>query len=203
MPALAVATAQAPCAGTVRGMTSMAPGQVATPHTLLDAATLAAATDVQLAHTEAALRAEQHRRALDDCDLDAVLEQAFVDGFAASGAPTIPWMERGLLFVPGYIRYKSSTSHDCTFATVNDAWSWECAELVRDVMRQVPGPKVLKQSMSIVMPAESMQVDVVAATSKQGAACQMRHVTSYQVRSGQLVVVTTRAKVVAGHTRSR
>jgi hypothetical protein len=182
--------------------TSTAPGQVATPLCLVPADVLAAASDAQLAQTVAAVLAEQHRRALADADLDALTEEAFATGFGPDGRPRRPWLAAGLVFCPGWIRYKSRTSHDCEFVAAGDVWVWEHPGVVRDVMRQVPGPKVVKQSVTIVLADEGLVLDQVAASAKQGAACQMTRAASYQVRAGELVAVTTRARAKPTHSRT-
>lgn len=66
-------------------MTSLAPGLVATPSSLLTLEELGAASNVQLAHTIAAVLAVQHQRATSSGDIDALIEQAFADGFTGRG----------------------------------------------------------------------------------------------------------------------
>lgn len=179
----------------------MAAGQVPTPLSMLSAAQVSSASDSQLAQTAAAILAEQHRRAVEGNDLDAVVEEAFVDGFDHSGHPKEPWMAGGLLICPGYIRYKSATSHLCAYVSVEGHWVWESARIVTDVVRQVPGPKTFKQAISIVSPEEGMRLDLVHSESKQGAACQMKKATSYQIRNGELVAVSTRTRAPQGHRK--
>lgn len=182
--------------------TSTAPGQVPTPQSLVPADVLAAATDAELAQTAAAVQAEQHRRALADADLDALLEEAFVAGFGPDGRPARPWLAAGLVFCPGWIRYRSRTAHDCEFVAVGDVWVWEHPGMVKDVMRQVPGGKVVKQSITIVFADEGLVLDQVAAASRQGSACQMTRAASFQVRAGELVAVTARVRAKQGHSRT-
>lgn len=181
--------------------TSMAPGQTSVDQSLLPAAAVTGATDAQLAQTAAAILAEQHRRAVEDNDIAAVMEDAFVAGFDHSGHALEPWLQRGLLICPGHVRYKSATSHLCSYVSVEGEWVWESSALVTDVVRQVPGPKTFKQSVSIVVPHEGMRLDLVHSESKQGAACQMKKATSYQVRGGELVEVSTRARAPKGKSR--
>jgi hypothetical protein len=181
-------------------MTSTAPGQYFTSESLLAEPELAAAPDLALNHTIAAILAEQHRRALSGGDLDAQLEQAFLDGFTGKGEPGRPWITGGLLFCPGMRRDKSATSHECCFVSVDGRWVWE-VETVADVMRQVPGPRTLKQSITVVHAVEGMTFDVVASASRSGSGCQMRKASSYQIRSGQLVETATRARAPQGHSR--
>lgn len=179
----------------------MAPGQVPTPQSLLTEQALRAASDDELAHTAAAVLAEQHRRALEDKDMPAVLEEAFVLGFASNGQPNVPWIADGLLFCPGWIRFKSATSHECSFASSDGKWVWEHEAQIEDEMRQVPGPKVVKQSITVLTVHEGLELDVVASASRSGGPCQMKKVVSYQVRGGELVPVSTRARAPQGHSR--
>lgn len=182
--------------------TSMAPGHFPTPQSLLSPQDLRAASETALAHTAAAILGEQHRRALSDSDLGSLVEEAFATGFTMDGKPRPPWIAGGLLFCPGWIRYRSRTSHDCEFISVGETWVWECPQVAVDDIRQVPGAKVVKQSITVVTPVEGMTLDQVAASSKQGSACQMSKATSYLVRAGELVAVKTRARVTGGHNRS-
>lgn len=182
-------------------MTSFAPGQVPVAQALVSPEALTAASDAELSHTAAAILNEQHRRALDGLDVDAMVEQAFLHGFAGDGRPHVPWLTGGLLVCPGYIRYRSTTSHDCVFITADDQWVWQHESVIHDLMRQVPGPKVVKQSITILTPREGMEVDVVTSTSRGGGPCQMKQVTSWQVRGGEIAQVTSRRKAPEGHTR--
>lgn len=181
-------------------MTSRAPGQGLLDASLIGSAALCEATDEQLAHTVAAIQAEQHQRALDTNDIDALVEQAFLDGFTSRGEAAHPWLHGGLLICPGYIRYKSATSHDCQFVSVDGEWVWTTNQILFDGMRDVPGPKTLKHAVTIVHADEGMTFDVVSSTAKSGASCQMKNATSYQVRSGTLVAVNTRARAPKGHS---
>lgn len=184
---------------TIVKVTSRAPGQMPTPQSLLSEETLLGADDVALAHTMAAIMAVQHRRAIEDGDVDSMLEQAFVDGFSGRGDAYPPWVENGLLFCPGMRRDKSATSHECTFVSVDDSWVWEAPGTIKDVMRQVPGPKTVKQSITILLVTEGAKVDMVESDSRSGGPCQMKRARSFQIRAGQLVEVNTRSRPTSGH----
>jgi hypothetical protein len=110
-----------------------------TPDTLLADEQLAAASDTELAHTVAAILWVQHQRALTGGDIDSMVEQAFVDGFTGKGEAVAPWIDGGLLFCPGMRRDKSTTSHECTFVSIDGRWVWDHGNVIRDEMRQVPG----------------------------------------------------------------
>ena len=172
---------------------------MATPAALLDEAQLRDASDVQLAHTVAAVLAEQHRRALAGGDIEAMVEQAFIDGFTSRGEATAPWLEGGLLFCPGMRRDKSATSHECTFVSIDGRWVWDHGNVTVDTMRQIPGAKVVKQSITVLPALEGSKIDMVASTSKSGAPCQMRKARSFQVRAGELVEVEGRVRAPQGH----
>lgn len=180
-------------------MTSRAPGQAHTPDALLTDAQLAAASDTELAHTVAAILATQHHRAITGGDVDAMLEEAFIDGFDRKGDAVAPWVAAGLLFCPGMRRDKSATSHECTFVSVDDRWVWEHGNVLRDDMRQVPGPRTFKQSVTIIPVLEGSKVDMVNSTSRSGSSCQMRKARSFQVQAGALVEVAARARAEQGH----
>jgi hypothetical protein len=180
-------------------MTSRAPGQADTPATLLSEAQLAAASDAELAHTVAAILYEQHQRAITAGDIDAVLEQAFIDGFDRKGDAIAPWVDGGLLFCPGMRRDKSATSHECTFVSVDDRWVWDHGNVLRDDMRHVPGPKTFKQSITIVPALEGSKIDMVNSTSRSGSDCQMRKARSFQLQGGILVEVAARSRPGQGH----
>lgn len=178
---------------------SMAPGQGSLSDSLISNELLTAASYDQLSHTAAALLAELHRRAVEDNDISAVMEEAFLEGFGSPGEANLPWIHQGLLICPGYIRHKSAQSHECSFANINNKWAWEADELIADTMRQLPGARVVRHSISILAPVEGMEIDVVESAARGGTKCQMRKVTSYQVRSGKLEQVTSRARSSAGH----
>lgn len=185
-------------------MTSLMPatgptaGRQPAAELLLDAATLAAATDAQLDLAVGALLAEQHRRALAFGDLPALVEQAFTDGFTSRGEAALPWLVNGLLICPGHIRYKSATSHDCCFVSAEKDWVWEKSP-VHDEMRQIPGPKTHKQSITILFADEGLAIDVVESSAASGGGCQMKRVRSFQVRNGTLAATTIRARPTGGH----
>jgi len=184
--------------GTVRAVTSLAAGQIPTPYSLLPAATLAAASEVELANTIAAILAEQHQRALSGGDLDALVEQAFVDGFTRTGQATPPWLSGGWLICPGYRRDRSATSHECCFVSVDGRWVWELSPAA-DVVRQVPGPKSHTQTVTVVFVEEGAKIDMVSSASRSGSSCQMRSARSFQIRAGELVEVAIRARKPDGH----
>lgn len=182
-------------------MPSYAPGQVPTPLSLVSDRDLTEATDAQLSHTAYALRTESHRRALEGGDLEALVEQAFLDGFTSANQACAPVVVDGFLICYGTHRARSQTSHDCTFVSINGQWVWEASPLA-DVMRTVPGAKPVRMSVSVLVAEEGTEVDLVSSTARQGGGCQMKEVHSYQVVLGELVQVATRARAAASGHRS-
>jgi hypothetical protein len=173
-------------------MTSWAPGQGDRDATLLPAAAIADATTEQLHATISAMSGELHDRALAGGDLDALVEQAFLDGFTANGVPLMPWIHDGILVCPGYRKARSASSHDCSFVSLDGTWVWAAPNKLVDAMRDVPGAKSHRCSITLVVAQEGMQVDAVTSKSRAGGGCQMVSAQSFQVRGPELVHVTTR-----------
>jgi len=173
-------------------MTSWAPGQGDRLATLLPDEVIVAATDEQIHATMSALAGELHARALAGGDLEAIAEQAFVDGFTAKGVPLMPWLAGGLLICPGYKKSRSATSHDCSFVSLDGTWVWDAPNKLVDIIRDVPGAKAHTCSVTVVVPTEGMRVDAVTSKSRGGGPCQMASAHSFQVRGAELVEVSTR-----------
>lgn len=167
---------------------------------LLDTETLLAATLGQLSTTIEVLRGEQIRRALEESDPVAVAEDAFTDsGFDGRGNPAAPYLHRGLLVCPGMKAEKSKTSHDCVFVSLDDSWAWEHPDAIFDEMRQLPGTKVVRRSVTIFAAYEGMTYDVVTSTARGGGRCQMANVRSFEVRGDSVVETRARTRAAAGH----
>lgn len=175
-------------------MTTYAPGLAPTPASLLSEADLAAADEDALWQTAAAIQAQLHQRAIEGRDLEAMVEDAFASGFSGAGEAHAPWLDGGLLFAPGAVKYRSRTSHDCTFVSVDDVWVWDCDDVLHDLMRDKPGTKTHKLAITVLAANEGSKIDMVTSTSRAGAKCQMKKVRSFQVRHGQLVEVAARAR---------
>jgi hypothetical protein len=107
-----------------------------------------------------------------------------------------PWIDAGLLFGPRMRRDKSASSHECTFVSIDDRWVWEHGIVIKDEMRQVPGPRTTKQSLTVLPGLEGSKVDMVMSASRSGSSCQIRRGRSFQVRNGTLVEVATRSRLV-------
>jgi hypothetical protein len=153
-----------------------------------------ALTDLELAAVSTAVVQEQHRRALEAADIEAIVKQAFEDGFAPStGLPRDPWLHGGLLICPGSRIDKSATSHECGFVSIGERWVWESEDKVHDVVRNLPGPRPVMRSVSIVAPWEGMEVDLVISRMRTGVHT-MKNARSFVVTNGKLELVATRAK---------
>lgn len=158
------------------------------------------ATPEALTATIQALTGEQVRRALADAEPAAVAEDAFEGaGFDFRGNPVAPYLFQGLLVCPGVKVEKSKTSHDCVFVSIGKEWVWESPDAVHDDMRQLPGTKVVKRSVTIVPVYEGLEYDVVASEARGGGRCQMKTVRSFEVRGGALVETKARTRGASSH----
>jgi hypothetical protein len=145
--------------------------------------------------------AEQHRRALEACDPEALVREGFSEGFTTAGMPRDPWIYNGILVCCGAKNDRSATSHECAFVSIGEKWVWECQERFYDEVRNVPGPKPIMRSVTLCAVHEGMEVDLVTSQLRTGVHT-MKNVRSFQVVGGELVLVGTRAQR-ADHRRER
>lgn len=157
-------------------------------------------SDLELVAVASAVAAEQHRRALEAADIDAIVKQAFVDGFTAQGLPRDPWLQSGLLICPGARVDKSATSHECGFVSIGDTWVWESPDKVLDSVRHLPGPRPVMRSVSVCTPWEGMELDLVISKMRTGVH-SMKQVRSFVVHDGALELVAARARKENGAHR--
>jgi hypothetical protein len=155
--------------------------------------TVSAWNDLELTAVAAAIIEEQHQRALEAADIDAIVKQAFQDGFTAAGMPRDPWLHGGLLVCCGTKIDKSATSHECAFVAIGERWVWESESKVYDVVRNIPGPKPIMRSVSVCTPWEGMELDLVVSRMRTGVH-QMKQARSFLVREGKLELVATRVR---------
>ena len=165
---------------------------------LVSTPALLAASDDQLAVTIGLLVEEQQRRAVAGGDLGALAAEGFAGGFDSKGVAKVPYLRGGLLVCPGSKSERSKSSHDCVFTSVAGCWVWEHPDAVFDEMRQLPGVKVVRQSVTIVPAFEGLEFDVVCSQARSGP-CEMRTARSFAVREGRLVETKTRSRPPAGH----
>ena len=182
-------------------MPTMSTAPTYAEHLLLDADTVATATDLELAYTIAELLDEQRRRALAGGDLVEIANECFdTRGFDGRGTPRAAYVRDGLLVCPGAKLEKSASSHDCTFVSVDDVWVWEHGEIVLDERRQLPGgQRVIHQTVTILPALEGMEFDVVSSTARSGGPCQMKTARSFKISHGELLETRTRARAPQGH----
>lgn len=151
---------------------------------------LAVLGDAELAALLAACRVEQHRRAEEAGDPEAIAVTAFATAFS-SAVPALPFRQGPYIACPGGTRKanKARTSHECRFVAVGDVWAWGSEACAHDsVYRADDGMRAL----TLVVPYDGMAVDVVDCKMRAG-----RHeriaVHSFTVRDGDVVPVRSRA----------
>lgn len=149
-------------------------------------------TDAQLAQLALHIEEEQHRRALNAADPDALTEEGFNSLFDNKDRALPPIIQGGILICAGSVRWKSATSHDCSFVRVDSEWIWEHGDLLNDEVRNIPAkPKAHMKSVSLLPAISGMKVDV-ASGKKSTAGHKTTSVTSYTVQNGELVLVSAR-----------
>jgi len=144
-----------------------------------------------LEHIRAALE-EQRRRAADAGDFEAICETGFTQGFDTKGHARTPIVTNGLLVCYGSVVEKSSMSHDCTFAHIEENWVWEHPETLHDDVRKRPERgREHQRSVSILAATEGMEFDLITSKMRNGVH-QMQSVRSYRIENGKIELVKTR-----------
>lgn len=144
---------------------------------------------------------EQHRRAVEGADIDALIEWGFANGFSTAGQPRDPSVQSGVLVVTGSRLSRGSrpnANHDCTFVSVGGVWVWEHQDLMHDVIRNLPGPKPQMLSVSLLPALEGLELDLVSSQYRQGAH-RLRSSRSFQIAAAELNLVSTRAVAAKTH----
>jgi hypothetical protein len=137
-------------------------------------------------------------RARERGDLEELVEEGFREGFDAKGMPRVPWTEAGIIICPGGGVEKSATSHDCTYISIGDRWTWDSDETLLHVVRRVgAAAKSHQRTVSLLDAREGLELDVVTSKQRQGVH-QLQRSTSYTVSEGTLKLVTTRAVTATG-----
>lgn len=136
-------------------------------------------------------RAEQHRRALEGGDLEAVISEAFAAAFDAGGDAHMPFASGTMVVCPGSRINTSASAHRCRFAVVDGDWVWESPALLHDEVRSVRSAKGGTHSVSLVVLREGLEIDVVTSRARSGAH-EAQRVDSYTVAGGALVKVGSR-----------
>jgi hypothetical protein len=159
-------------------------------------------TAPQLWDLAADVACEQHRRALEDADPNALIEDGFTNGFTQYNDVMTPWIIDGILVCPGLIVYKSRSSHDCTFVSValpgeeSGHWVWDAPDKIVNDVRIEEGPPRKQRSVALVVATEGLQVDLVTCKMR-GGQHERQKSRDYRVERGELVLVTTRGKRVS------
>lgn len=154
--------------------------------------------DDVLVHLAAALADETRRRAIDQGDQQAVIDQAFDVAFGRDGLGVLPYLEGPYIVCPGAMVSKRKGNHTCRFVSVNDVWIWDSYELVHEEKRSSPGTDDGFRAVALLIPTEGLQLDVVSGRLRSGQH-QVELVVSYEVRKGDLVEVSQRNVAAMRH----
>jgi hypothetical protein len=138
-----------------------------------------------------AVRQVQIERAVSSGDHDAVISQAFENGFGRDGLGMLPWIEGDVIVCPGGLVSKSRTSHRCRFISVDDVWVWDSGLLIREDKRSAPGVEDGFRAIALIPVVDGTELDVVTGKARSGGH-SVDHVVSYEVRSGELIEVAQR-----------
>lgn len=147
--------------------------------------------DDVLVHLAAALGDETRRRAVEQGDQQAVIDQAFEYAFGRDGMGVLPYLEGPFIVCPGAMVSKRKGNHTCRFVSVNDVWIWDSYELVHEEKRSSPGTDDGFRAVALLIPVEGMELDVVSGRLRQGQH-QVDLVVSFVVRKGELIEVSQR-----------
>ena len=147
--------------------------------------------DDVLVHLAAALGDETRRRAVEQGDQQAVIDDAFDHGFGRDGMGVLPYIEGPFIVCPGAMVSKRKANHTCRFVSVNDVWIWDSYELVHEEKRSSPGTDDGFRAVALLTPVEGMELDVVSGRLRSGQH-QVDLVVSFLVRKGDLIEVSQR-----------
>lgn len=151
----------------------------------------AALDDDTLRHLAAAIRDEVRGRARASGDHDAIIEEAFEQGFGRDGLGSGPWVSGDVIVCPGSIVAKNRSSHRCRFVSVDDVWIWDSHELIREEKQSHPGRDEGFKAVALLPLVEGMELDVVTGRAR-GGQHSVERVVSFEVRRGALVEVSQR-----------
>lgn len=180
--------------------TTSTPEPSDTPTTLTD---LSQVSDKDLQNLIDLLLQEQHERAVNNADPQALIEDGFERLFTGKGDATEPELYNGLLICPGSLRPFSGTSHECSFAHVDDNWCWEHPDLLEDDVRKTPASNGHdhQRSITIIPATEGTKIDFVTCKATATGGHKAKRSTSYVVKGGQLEITTTRSTPKPGPGR--
>jgi len=147
--------------------------------------------DSVLVHLGAAVDDETRRRAVEQGDQQAVINQGFDHAFGRDGLGVLPYREGPYVVCPGAMVSKRRGNHTCRFVSVNDTWIWESHELLHEEKRSSPGVHDGFRAIALLSPVEGMELDVVRGRMRSGQH-QVELVVSFVVRKGELIEVSQR-----------
>jgi hypothetical protein len=163
-------------------------------------AELTVLNDRDLSDLIALAQDEQRRRAIEQGDLDALIELGFADGFSPRGESKDPWLVGGLLVCPGYRKQSGGLSYRASFVSVDGVWVWQCDAMLDDVVRSPSGRQHEVTTVTVIAVSEGLEYDVVRIKSKAGGR-DMGGSKSYRISGGRPVVVSTRQPKALGGMR--
>lgn len=147
--------------------------------------------DDVLVHLAAALGDETRRRAIEQGDEQAVIDEAFEHGFGRDGLGVLPYVQGPFIVCPGAMVSKRKGSHTCRFVSVNDVWIWDSQELLVEQKRSSPGSHDGFRAVALLAAVEGTELDVVSGRLRNRQH-QVDLVVSFVVRKGELVEVSQR-----------
>ena len=148
--------------------------------------------DAELHNLAEAVRQVQIERAVTSGDVEAIIAAAFESGFGRDGLGANPWTEGELVVCPGAIVAKSRTNHRCRFVSIDDTWVWESELLLREDKRSSPGREEGFRAVALIPLVDGTAIDVITGRAR-GGGHNVDHVTSFEVRTGELVEVGQRS----------
>lgn len=166
---------------------------------ILDLSNLVSCDDKTLSRAALIISHEIKSRAIANCDPDALISKFFKEGFNSKEMPKDPVLLDDVLVCLGAKLDKSVMSHNCAFVRVNNSWSWEHDDLIKDEIRYLPGAKSRMQSVSLIPVVDGTSVDLVESKTINSVH-KLLAVKSYVVEGKALILVSSR-KVSTNHSR--
>lgn len=165
----------------------------------IDLSDLVSCDDKTLSRAGLIIAHEIKSRALANCDPTAVIDKFFKEGFNSKEMPKDPVLLEGVLVCMGAKLDKSVMNHNCAFVRVNNSWSWEHEDLIKDEIRYLPGARSRMQSVSLIPVIDGTAVDLVESKTINSVH-KLVAVKSYAVENNTLILVSSR-KVSTNHSR--
>lgn len=159
---------------------------------------IAGSSDARLAELAHLIAQEQHRRAIESGDVDALIEEGFALGFGP-GADTVkdPWVRDGILIAPGGRFDRSASAHRCSFVRVGEGWVWEHGAKLHDDIRRASSKSEMR-SVTLVALREGDKIDLVTSKARNGGH-QLQQARSFVYTNGTLNLVNSREVRINSH----